>query len=222
MNANTNNKIHRHTLLICCAIVLFSSMVLAQDIPNTNTTTITNVLAQPATPESIVNQVEQTLLSNMQAGNLDSKARQQRLKPIIDQSFNFPRMGRFLFGSRWKDFNSDQQQTFIQTFGELTTATYAARFNQFNNERFIAVDTTQPRPNRAQVRHALITGKGERIAFDYLLLKENDEWRIVNITTRGVSDLALKRSQYSKLFNDGGLDAVIRYIDEQKQRLTDS
>ncbi len=177
--------------------------------------------AADAAPEAVVDSLEQSLLNSMQTDLLNHTGRSERLQPVIARAFNFPRMGRFLFGSRWNEFGASEQARFSAAFSALTVANYAARFTTFNNERFAPVSAAQPGENRAQVRHELITGKGERIAFDYLLLRQHGEWRIVNITTRGVSDLALKRSQYSKLFETGGLDAVVEYIQTQTQRMAE-
>lgn len=178
--------------------------------------------AADAAPETVVVNLEQVLLHSMQVPELNRATRQQRLRPVVERVFNFPRMGRFIFGSRWRDFNSQQQQSFATAFTILTVATYAERFDRFNNERFIPVSVSELDARRAQVRHELITGSGERITFDYLLLREAEQWRIVNITTRGVSDLALKRTQYSKLFEEGGLSAVLDYMVAQTQRMTAS
>lgn len=178
------------------------------------------VAASNATPDAVVSGLEHTLLANMQDDQLNHDGRSQRLQVVVNRAFDFPRMGRFLFGSRWKNFDQTEKDRFSDAFGALTVATYATRFKQFNNEQFVPISSEQPGSNRAQVRHELVTGKGERIAFDYLLLQQNNEWRIVNITTRGVSDLSLKRSQYSKLYNQGGLDAVVEYIQQQSKRLS--
>ncbi len=199
--------------VIMLGIVLSISAVFAQ------TESIITPASSDAAPEQVVVTLEQALLNIMQAEQLDHAGRSQRLQPVIERVFNFPRMGRFLFGSRWNTFDPAQQSNFMNSFQALTIATYAARFNSFNDQQFVAVSAMQPGSNRAQVRHQLLTGKGEQIAFDYLLLQENDQWRIVNITTRGVSDLALKRTQYSKLYNQGGLEAVLDYLQQQVERL---
>lgn len=178
--------------------------------------------ADDAAPEAVVDSLEQLLLDNMQSPSLDHTARSQRLQAVVERAFNFSRMGRFLFGSRWNDFSDSERQQFSELFQALTVSTYAARFREFDNQKFEPVNASQPDERRAQVQHELVTAKGERIRFDYLLLKEDDQWRIVNITTRGVSDLALKRSQYSKLFGEGGLQAVLDYITEQTQREAES
>lgn len=171
-----------------------------------------------ASPEAVVDSLEQALLSNMQNDSLGHSGRSSRLQPVVERAFNFARMGRFLFGSRWNQFSETEQAQFADLFEALTVSTYAARFREYDNQRFEPISAKQHGDNRAHVRHELVTAKGEHIAFDYLLLLENGQWRIVNITTRGVSDLALKRSQYSKLFDEGGLQAVLDYITEQAQR----
>ncbi len=210
--------IHRQILisLLVAAMLCISQPLLAQA---ENTQANNLAAASNATPDAVISSLEQALLTNMQNDQLDHDGRSQRLQTVVDRAFDFPRMGRFLFGSRWKGFDQAEKDRFSDAFGALTVATYATRFKQFNNEQFVAISSQQPSSNRAQVRHELVTSKGERIAFDYLLLQQNDEWRIVNITTRGVSDLSLKRSQYSKLYNQGGLDAVVEYIQQQNKRL---
>jgi len=172
-----------------------------------------------ATPEAVVTSMEQALLYIMQNEQFNHAGRSMKIQAVVERAFNFSRMGRFLFGSRWRGFTTEQQSGFSDAFSTFTVATYADRFNSFNNEQFIAISAEQPGSNRALVRRQLLTGKGEQIAFDYLLLQEAQQWRIVNITTRGVSDLALKRTQYSKLYNDGELAGVLEYIQQQTERI---
>ena len=43
------------------------------------------------------------------------------------------------------------------------------------------------------------------VKFDYMLKEIGDSWRIINIIANGVSDLALKRSEYSAVLQREGL-----------------
>ena len=48
------------------------------------------------------------------------------------------------------------------------------------------------------------------------MLKEiGDNWRIINIIANGVSDLALKRSEYTNILQREGFDALIAKINEK-------
>ena len=50
------------------------------------------------------------------------------------------------------------------------------------------------------------------VSMDYLLKKKGDNWRIINIITNGVSDLALKRSEYVAVLKKSGFDVLLAEI----------
>jgi phospholipid transport system substrate-binding protein len=48
------------------------------------------------------------------------------------------------------------------------------------------------------------------------MLKESEHnWRIINISANGVSDLALKRSEYTSILQKEGFDSLITKINEK-------
>ncbi|PKO64443.1 MAG: transporter, partial [Betaproteobacteria bacterium HGW-Betaproteobacteria-17] len=73
--------------------------------------------------------------------------------------------------------------------------------------------------DRLLVRSQFTKGGGGTVAFDYMLMRVDGQWRVVNILTDGISDLALKRSQYGALYAKGGMAAVLASIDGQIKRL---
>ena len=57
---------------------------------------------------------------------------------------------------------------------------------------------------------------GEKdVKFDYMMKKKDEGWQIINIIADGVSDLALKRSDYTSVLNREGFDALIAKINEK-------
>jgi len=172
-----------------------------------------------ASPEQIVERLEQTLIDNMRsAPELDYDARYQRLRPLIDEIMAVERMARFLFGRDWREFDADLRQAFSEAFLDLSAATYASQFSDYNGERFDAVEVQRQAEDRALVRRMLTTGSGRKVAFDYLMTPDDGQWRIVNIVTDGVSDLALKRSQYRRILEREDFAAVVEHVREQAAR----
>jgi phospholipid transport system substrate-binding protein len=55
----------------------------------------------------------------------------------------------------------------------------------------------------------LIKADGKEVQFDYLLRQNDQRWMIINIIANGVSDLALKRSEYSAVIRRDGFDALM-------------
>jgi phospholipid transport system substrate-binding protein len=75
-----------------------------------------------------------------------------------------------------------------------------------------SITATEPiATNRKRVRSILETST-ETVTLDYQLQQEDGTWRIYDIVANGVSDLSLKRSNYSAMFKKGGLESVRQEI----------
>lgn len=169
----------------------------------------------PAPPEAVVARLENTLIENMKAGDsMDFEDRFETLRPLLAEIMAVERMGRFLFGRDWRAFEASQRDAFQEAFLDLSAATYAGQFKAFGGESFDPVAVQEQGEDRAVVKRRLTTGSGRQIAFDYLMTREDSHWQIVTIITDGVSDLAIKRSQYRRILENQDLDAVMAHIRE--------
>ena len=174
-----------------------------------------------APPEAVVERLEEVLIDNMKSSDtMDFQQRFERLRPLLDEIMAIERMGRYLFGRDWRDFDPDQRRRFGETFLDLSAATYAGQFDEHNGEAFEPIEVQRQSEDRAVVRRRLITGSGKKVAFDYLMTRDDAGWQIVTIITDGVSDLAIKRGQYRRVLDNNGFEAVIEHIRESidKQR----
>jgi phospholipid transport system substrate-binding protein len=170
--------------------------------------------ASGQSPEAVVAGLEQMLIEHMKAGDeMTFEQRFERLRPHLAEVLALDRMGRYIFGRDWQSFDEARRARFTEAFGDLSAATYAAQFSDYNGERFEPVGVDRQGEDRTVVRRKLVTGSGREVAFDYLMTTDEDgDWRIVTIITDGVSDLALKRSQYRRILDEADFDAVIERI----------
>lgn len=199
---------HRISIFLLWAWFIASAPVAAQSAP---------APAADAPPEAVVAALESALIEAMRnAGKEGFAQRRESLRPVVERAIDVPRMSRFLLGTDWRTLPAEDQARFVAAFTELSVATYADRFDKYKGEHFDPVSASAQGPGRAMVRSRFTKGSGSTVMFDYVLMGDGDHrWGIVNVLTDGVSDLALKRSQYAKLFADGGLDAVIARVKEQ-------
>jgi len=169
--------------------------------------------AQQAPPESAVARLETTLIENMKAGDsMTFEDRFETLRPLLDEIMAIDRMGRYIFGRDWAAFEQAQRAEFNQAFLDLSAATYASQFKAFGGESFDPVSVQEQGEDRVVVKRRLTTGSGREIAFDYLMTRDDSNWQIVTIITDGVSDLAIKRTQYRRILDSEDFDAVIAHI----------
>ena len=56
---------------------------------------------------------------------------------------------------------------------------------------------------------------GGKVSLDYILHLAGNEWRIINVIANGVSDLALKRADYTSYLKGKGFDALLAKLNEK-------
>ncbi|MES1924634.1 ABC transporter substrate-binding protein [Salinisphaera sp. T31B1] len=170
--------------------------------------------AEPA--RAVVERLDGHLLTTMkQADALGFAGRYKKLRPVIDDSFDLPRIARLALGSEWSALDATQQAAYVAKFRQDTIATYASRFDGYDGQRFEVVDARDVAGGRRQVDTAIVSADGKRTPINYVLARTDGEWRIVNVVAGGVSDLALKRGQYTTAIRNQGADGFLQQFDRQ-------
>ena len=100
-------------------------------------------------------------------------------------------------------------------FSRLSVSAYAYNFKEFSGESFEYVSEDQTARGGIIVHTIFILPEDKDVKFDYMLKKVGNNWRIINIIANGVSDLALKRSEYTSVLKRQGFDALIVKINEK-------
>ncbi|MEM7026990.1 MAG: ABC transporter substrate-binding protein [Pseudomonadota bacterium] len=162
-----------------------------------------------------IDDLHQTLLEAMQLEGADQyESRIDLLTPVISNHFYFQYISRIVTGREWKKLDAATQQNFVSLFQQLTIATYANRFDKFNNERFTTNSVEELKNNRFLVRTGLKT-VDETVSLDYILQQENNNWKIINVIANGVSDLSLKRVEYSQIIKASGFAQLMEEMQTQ-------
>ena len=172
------------------------------------------VAANSAT--QVVDNLHAALLDVMkQANELGYPGRYQRLGPVISVSYDFPFIAKVVVGRHWQDFSDVQKSKFVEMFSKLGVATYAARFDGYSGERFEALSEEIVRGNRILVKSVLIKSNGDRVTLDYLLHENDNHWRIINVIADGVSDLSLKRADYTAFLRKNSFNDLLNKLNEK-------
>ena len=164
----------------------------------------------------VVEKLHTTLLAVMKDGDkIGYPGRYDQLAPVIQSSFDMPFVSRTVLGKYWETFNNEQRSRFVEAFTQLSIATYAANFDRYSGERFKTISEQNVSGGRILVQSQLIKSDGGQVQLDYLLQRTGGQWRIVNIIAEGVSDLALKRADYSAFLKNNGFEALLKKLNEK-------
>lgn len=172
--------------------------------------------ASPGSATAVVEHFQNTLISVMtDAQKLGYEGRYKRLAPAVEESHDLPGIAQFAAGRQWEKLTDEQKKSLVETFSKHSITTYAYRFDGYSGETFKVLSEEQT-PNGDSVVHTLLsTPNGEKIHFDYVLRRKDGIWRIINIIVDGVSDLAIKRSEFGNIIRNEGGDALIAKLKAQ-------
>ena len=181
-----------------------------------------SLLVAPAGAADSATQVIENLHAELlavmkQANELGYEGRYQRLDPIVTSSYDLPFIAKFVMGRQWKTLSGEQKSEFVKTFTKLSIATYAANFSGYSGERFKTISNEELRKSRLLVKSVLIRSSGGEVTLDYVLHQRENRWRIINAIAEGVSDLSLKRADYSSYLKKKGFDALLKKLNEKIQ-----
>jgi phospholipid transport system substrate-binding protein len=166
----------------------------------------------------VVEKLHAALLDVMkQAKMLGYKGRYQRLAPVVTSSYDLPFISRVVVGRYWSTLSQEQQEQFVNTFTKLSIATYANQFAGYSGERFKTISAEESPRGQLVIKTTLIKANGEEVELNYMLHQKEHLWRIINVIAQGVSDLSLKRAQYTSYLKENGFDGLLQKINEKIQ-----
>ncbi|MCK9606245.1 MAG: ABC transporter substrate-binding protein [Methylomonas sp.] len=173
-------------------------------------------MAEELTARQVVESFQDQLIDVMKQGKeLGFKGRYDKLDAAVKKSHDLPKIARIVVGKQWEELTPEQQAKLEEVFSELSVSAYAHNFKEFSGESFSFVSEEETGRGGVVV-HTNLKIPGEKdVRFDYMMKKKDDSWQIINIIADGVSDLALKRSDYTSVLNREGFDKLIAKINEK-------
>lgn len=165
--------------------------------------------------------LQQSLLQSMREGaQLGYAGRLELLTPVVDRTHDLELIIKTIIGSTlWFEMDAEQQDLIIETFRQLSIATYAGQFKAYDGEQFKFLEQRDLPREQKLVRSQLVLGDERTVNFDYVLHQIDGAWRIINILFDGVSDLAIKRSEYRSIMQREGFQPL---IDMLKVKITEA
>ena len=175
-------------------------------------------------PTALVGEFHDALLQVMKkAKTTDIQQRYKMLEPAIQSSFNLGLMIRVASGSQWSKFPEAKREELEAAFGHMSVATYASRFDDYTGESFKTVGQTPGPGGTVLVKSQILRPGDSAVNITYVTKKFGNDWRIVDVLLDGgISELAVRRSEYFRILAKGGVDRLIQALKEKTAKLIKS
>ena len=149
-----------------------------------------------------------TLLQAMQTP--DHEQRETLLKPVLNVVFDVQNIARISIGRTWRKLSAADQELLVQQLEQLVVATYADRFDSYNGQQFSNGDAEVARSGQL-VKSTMTRADGSEVSLDYYLRGG----LIFNVVADGVSDLSLRRADYSSIIKNQGYEQLLKHIQQK-------
>ena len=188
--------------------------------------------AHPAVP--IVESLHASLVEIMKtAEELGYEGRTKALEPVLEGSFDLEFMAKKSIGRSWKGLSEEEQTRWVETFKHFVVSNYARQFDGYSGQYFETVDV-EPAPRETViVRTLLIRKNDDDVKLNYRLREmrrapsdagqgdpeSETRWRIIDVYSNGtVSELALRRSEFSALLSRHGFEGLIETVESKSHK----
>ena len=149
--------------------------------------------------------------------------RQDKLRQIVAQTFDFKEMAKSALGYHWKELTPAQQQEFTNAFIAFIEDSYLSKINDYRGQQVNYLKVSQDGAQYAQVSTDIIQPNGkDAIHVNYRLLKEDGTWKIYDVTVDAISIIANYRNQFNRVMNSKGYNTLIADLKAKQAALAAS
>jgi phospholipid transport system substrate-binding protein len=178
----------------------------------------------PDGPRSVIEALHEEFLGVMRdAEAIGFEGRYERLRSIIEESFDLSFMAEKSVGRHWKTLSAEDQARWLSAFGDMTTATYAGRFEGYSGQHFEILGQEDAGHDTVMVRARVVDPGAEDVQLNYRLHERDGAWRVIDVYLNGtVSELALRRSEYSTVLKRDGFDKLLETIGDKTEEIANA
>jgi phospholipid transport system substrate-binding protein len=168
-----------------------------------------------------IDQLHAALLDVMKnAQTLGYDGRAAKLTPVIPHHFDVAFMAEKAVGAYWKSATETERKRYLEAFLRFMVANYAGQFDGWSGQSFETLGEEPARMETRIVRSRLLDPKDENVELNYRMHQTPEGWKIIDVYLDGtVSELALRRSEFSGIVKRENFDALIAALDAKIAKL---
>ncbi|HUO97711.1 MAG TPA: ABC transporter substrate-binding protein [Rhizomicrobium sp.] len=153
------------------------------------------------------------------AKTLGMQGRYDKLKPVIEQTFDLADMTKYSVGPVWMTMSPQDHESLEAAIERYTLANYASNFDGYDGEKFVVDPTVQVRGSDRIVSTKLVT-KTETHPLAYKMRQIGGNWRVLDVYyENSISQLAKQRSDFGATVQSGGAPALVKKLNALSDKL---
>ena len=151
--------------------------------------------------------------------NTSDALRLNALAPAMDKAFDFETMTKTIVGRSWAKADDTTKAELLAAFRQVSIAIYADQFAGLKQGEFI-VSGTRDGPRGLKLVDSKLETPKESVPLVYVLRNKDNAWRIIDVLLDGgISELAVRASEYSNILKTSGPKGLVTSLNDQAKVL---
>jgi phospholipid transport system substrate-binding protein len=175
------------------------------------------VQAQAADPAATMASYNDGVMAIMKA-RLPIDPRVARFERLVGDYYDMPGIAQLVVGPKWAGASAADKQAVIAALTHHSAVSLARNFASYNGEKF-TVDPAVASRGTSSVVKVTIAGKGSSALLQYRLRQTPAGWRIVDVVSEGVSQLALQRAELASTIAAEGVGGLAKKLAQRDAEL---
>ncbi len=177
--------------------------------------------AEQGGPSALVQAFQSGLLEVMkQSKELGVAGRYARLAPMIERSFHLTLMIATSSSPYWRKATPEQRRRLVEAYQRMSVSIVATLFDSYDGERFETIRERQGPQRTVLVDTRVVRPDDDPVNISYVVARLSERWWIIDVIVGGgISEVAVRRSEYQKLLAEGGIERLISALGKKADDL---
>lgn len=167
--------------------------------------------ARAGTPADFVRETSAGVFSSAGEDASDAE-RSARLRGLLDEAFDLPRIARFVLGRHWRAATDAQRTEFVALFRKFVVRTYAKRFRELAGKRLTVLRAREISPGLAVVDSEISSRSEAPVKVDWHVAGESPDFRVVDVKVEGISMSVTQRDEFAAVIKRRKLEGLLRAL----------
>lgn len=166
----------------------------------------------PAAVQSFFEERDQAIKAVLGDANTFTEAQRDELKTLINQDMDFHTWGREALGRYWKRLDENQQNAFVQVFGDIVQTHSLADLDIYRAD--VAYEDISVNGDSARVL-TTTTYKNVSTQIAYILAYKDNTWKVQDLVLDDVSTVDGYKRPFQSTMRKRGFDGLMTSLEKR-------
>ncbi len=162
--------------------------------------------------KQFITQIACQSVSVLQRTDRTDEQRRQAFEEIWYDGIAFKTIGRFVLGRHWRTATPDQQKSYQELFVASVMRTSVSVMSRFGDEQIQIIDARLAGKKDMLISTQFVRVAGPPIPVNWRVRVINERHQIIDVSVEGVSMALTKRSEYSSVVKNQGLEGLLEAL----------